>query len=147
MERRRIETVGGAHERSIVDGRLAGGAGDARVDTGREAQSVAGWNLKAPVRRRPVQAGGSHRAVTVHDDQRVRGVAAPIHRDAVLLDVVETETPRSADQVEADRRLPGDDLTIAVFGDRPRSAELKARIVRPRHDVDDAADGIRAESG
>ena len=86
-----------------------------------------------------------HRTVAIDDDQRKRGVAAPIHRDAVLLDVVDTEAPRSAEQVEADRRLPGDDLPIAAFSDRPRSAELEATMVSPRDDVHDAADGIRTD--
>ena len=72
-------------------------------------------------------------------------MAAPIHRDAVLLDVVETEAPRSPEQVEADRRLPGDDLPIAALSDRPRSTELKAMMAWPRHDVHDAADGIRTD--
>ena len=98
-----------------------------------------------PVARDVVETIWLHRTVAIDDDQRKRGVAAPIHRDAVLLDVVDTEAPRSAEQVEADRRLPGDDLPIAAFGDRPRSTELEAMMVWPRDDVDDAADGIRTE--
>ena len=85
--------------------------------------------------------------MAIDDDQRKCGVAAPIHRDAVLLDVVEAEAPRSPEQAEADRRLPGDDLPIAAFSDRPRSTELQPALVSPRDDVHDAADGIRTDGG
>ena len=88
-----------------------------------------------------------HRTVAVDDDERKRGVAAPIHRDAVLVDVVNAQAPRPAEQVEADRRLARDDLPIAAFGDRLRSTEHEAMMAWPRDDVDDAADGIGAVRG
>ena len=130
VERRRIEPIGGAHVRSIVGGSLAGGPRHDCVDTRIESQSVSFRNIDVSVDRRVIETIRLHRTVAIDDDQRERGVAAPIHRDTVLLDVVETEAPRSADQVEADRRLPGDDLPIAAFSDRPRPAELETTIER-----------------
>ena len=99
----------------------------------------------APVCGHVIPTTGCDSAVAIHDEQRSCGVAAPIHRDAVLLDVVEAEAPRSAEQVEADRRLPGEDFPIATLRDRPRSTELEATMALLRNDVHDAADGIGTE--
>ena len=129
----------------VVGGSLAGGTRHRCVDTGLESQGVPFRNIDVCVGRRVIETIWLHRTVAIDDEQRKRGVAAPIHRDAVLLDVVDTEAPRSAEKVEADRRLPGDDLPIAALSDCPRSTELEAMIASPRDDVYDAADGIRTD--
>jgi hypothetical protein len=128
----------------IVGGRLAGRTRYDRVEPDLESQRIFIRNVDVAIGRHVVEGFSTQRFVSVGDDQWNRGVAAPVHRYAVLPNVVDADAPGSPEQVEPDRGLPGDDSPIAAFRNHSRSAELEASIGTPCDDVDDAADGIRA---